>query len=90
MLSGVKEISTEVKEVGAVTRKQVKEMMGLLNQFQELSRLAQDNFVSTQRTTIGTKNQKEELKEIVRAMKSLNVLSEKMMETQRRFRLRGA
>ncbi len=90
MLSGVKEISTEVKEVGDVTRKQVKEMMGLLNQFQELSRLAQDNFVSTQRTTIGTKNQKEELKEIVRAMKSLNVLSEKMMETQRRFRLRGA
>jgi methyl-accepting chemotaxis protein len=90
MLSGVKEISTEVKEVGDVTRKQVTEMKGLLNQFQELSRLAQENFVSTQKTTIGTKNQKEEIKEIVRAMKSLNTLSEKMMETQRRFRLRGA
>lgn len=90
MLSGVKEISTEIKEVGDVTRKQVKEMRGLLNQFQELSRLAQENFISTQKTTIGTRSQKEELKEIVRAMKSLNVLSEKMMETQRRFKLRGA
>ena len=89
MLSGVKEIATEIKEVGDVTRKQVKEMRGLLTQFQELSRLAQDNFMSTQKTTIGTKNQKEEIKEIQNAMKSLTVLSEKMMETQRRFRLRG-
>ncbi|MBL6968247.1 MAG: methyl-accepting chemotaxis protein [Desulfobacteraceae bacterium] len=90
MLSGVKEISGDVKEVENLTRKQVKEMRGLLNQVQELSRLAQENFVSAQKTTIGTKNQKEEIKEIVNAMKSLNALSEKMMETQRRFRLRGA
>ena len=88
MLSGVKDISTEVKEVEDVTRKQAKEMRGLLSQFQELSRLAQENFMSTQKTTIGTKNQKEEIREIVTAMKSLNVLSDKMMETQRRFRLR--
>jgi len=71
-----------------VTRKQAKEMRGLLNQFQELSRLAQENFVSTQKTSIGTKNQKEEISEIVTATKSLNVLSEKMMKTQQRFRLR--
>ncbi len=90
MLSGVKEISTEVREVGEITRKQVKEMRGLLHQFQELSRLAHENFVSTQKTTIGTKSQKEEIMEIVRAAKSLNVLSQKMMETQERFRLRGA
>ena len=88
MLSGVKDISTEVKKVGDVTRKQAKEMRGLLSQFQELSRLAQENFVSTQRTTIGTKNQKEEIREIVTVVKSLNTLSEKMMEIQRRFRLR--
>jgi len=88
MLSGVKEISTEVKEVEDVTRKQVKEMRGLLSQFQKLLRLAQENFVSTQKTTIGTKNQKEGIKEIVIAMNSLNALSDKMMETQRRFRLR--
>ena len=62
----------------------------ILTQVQELSRLAQENFVSTQKTTIGTRNQKDELKEIVQAMKSLNDLSEKMMETQRRFRLGGA
>ena len=88
MLSGVKDISTEVKEVEDVTRKQAKAMRGLLSQFHELSRLAQENFMSTQKTTIGTKNQKEEIREIVTAMKSLNVLSDKMMETQRRFRLR--
>jgi len=89
MLSGVKEISTEVQEVGVITRRQAKEMRGLLHQFQELSRLAQENFVSTQKTTIGTKNQKEEIMEIVKEAASLNVLSQKMMETQRRFRLRG-
>ena len=89
MLSGVKEISNEVKEVGNVARKQVKEISGLLNQFQELSRLAQENFLSTQKTTIGTKNQKEEIQEIVRAANALNVLSQKMMKTQQRFRLRG-
>ncbi|MBW1862650.1 MAG: methyl-accepting chemotaxis protein [Deltaproteobacteria bacterium] len=88
MLSGVKDISAEVKEVGDVTRKQAKEMRGLLSQFHELSRLAQENFVSSQKTTIGTKNQKEEIREIVTVVKSLNALSEKMMETQRRFRLR--
>ena len=88
MLSGVKDISTEIKKVEDVTRKQAKEMRGLLSHFQELSRLAQENFVSTQKTTIGTKNQKEEIKEIVTAMNSLNVLSDKMIESQRRFRLR--
>jgi len=88
MLSGVKDISTEVKEVGDVTAKQAKEMRGLFSQFHELSRLAQENFMSTQKTTIGTKNQKEEIREIVTVVKSLNALSEKMMEIQRRFRLR--
>lgn len=88
MLSGVKDISTEVKKVEDVTRKQAKEMRGLLSHFQELSRLAQENFVSTQKTTIGTKNQKEGMREIVTVVKSLNALSVKMMETQRRFRLR--
>jgi len=88
MLSGVKDISAEVKEVGDVAGKQAKEMRGLLSQFHELSRLAQENFVSSQKTTIGTKNQKEEIREIVTVVKSLNALSEKMMETQRRFRLR--
>jgi methyl-accepting chemotaxis protein len=87
MLSGVKEIATEVKEVGEITRKQIKEARGLASQFQELSRLAQANFVSTQKTTIGTRNQKEDITEMVTAVQSLNALSEKMMTTQRRFRL---
>jgi methyl-accepting chemotaxis protein len=89
MVSGVEEISSEVKGVEAVTRKQVKEIRGLLDHIEALSRLAQANFVSTQKTTVGTKNQKEGMQQIVALMHSLNALSEKMMASQRRFRLRG-
>jgi len=89
MVSGVKEISSDVKAVEEVTLKQVKEIRGLLNHFEALSRLAQANFVSTQKTTVGTKTQKEGMQKIVELMQSLNSLSEKMMASQRRFRLRG-
>ncbi len=89
MLSGVAEISSEVKGVEDVTRHQVKEIRGLLSHFEELSRLAQENFVSTQKTSVGTRSQKEGMKEIVALMQSLNGLSERMMASQRRFRLRG-
>jgi methyl-accepting chemotaxis protein len=89
MVSGVKEISSEVKAVERVTLKQVKEIRGLLSHFEVLSRLAQQNFVSTQKTTVGTRNQKEGMQKIVELMQSLNTLSERMMASQRRFRLRG-
>jgi len=89
MVSGVKEISSEVKLVERVTLKQVKEIRGLLSHFEALSRLAQQNFVSTQKTTVGTRNQKEGMQKIVELMQSLNTLSERMMASQRRFRLRG-
>jgi len=78
-----------VKAVESVTLRQVKEIKGLLAHFEALSRLAQENFVSTQKTTVGTKNQKEGMQKIVELMQSLNTLSEKMMASQRRFRLRG-
>ena len=89
MVSGVKEISSEVKAVERVTLRQVKEIRGLLSHFDALSRLAQQNFVSTQKTTVGTRSQKEGMQKIVALMQSLNVLSERMMASQRRFRLRG-
>lgn len=87
MLSGVKDIFLQVQAMEEVMEKQVRQMRGLLSYFQELSRLAQENFVSTQKTTVATKGQEKDMKEIVNAMKSLNALSEKMMETQQRFRL---
>jgi methyl-accepting chemotaxis protein len=89
MVSGVKEISSEVKAVERVTLKQVKEIRALLSHFEALTRLAQQNFVSTQKTTVGTRNQKEGMQKIVALMQSLNTLSERMMVSQRRFRLRG-
>mgnify|MGYP006415044751 FL=1 len=89
MVSGVKEISSEVTAVEKVTLKQIKEIRGLLSHFETLTRLAQQNFVSTQKTTVGTRNQKEEMKKIVELMQSLNTLSGRMMVSQRRFRLRG-
>ena len=87
MLSGVKDIYTEVNEIEEVTSEQVKQMRGLLSHFQELSQLAHKNLVSTQKTNKATKKQKEDVKEIANAMKSLNTLSDNMKDTQRRFRL---
>jgi methyl-accepting chemotaxis protein len=86
-LKGVKDVAITIKEVESETGKQVKQMRGLLEYFQELMRLANKNFVSTQKTTIATRNQKEDMIKTVKAMKALNALSEKMMETQRRFKL---
>ena len=87
MLSGVKDIYAEVKEIEEVTSAQVNQIRGLLSHFQELSQLAHKNVVFTQKTNIATKKQEEDMKEIANAMKSLNILSENMMDTQRRFRL---
>jgi len=86
-LTGVKDIAMTIQEVEVETGKQVKQMRGLLEHFQELSRLANKNFVSTQKTTIATRNQKEDMIKIVRAMNDLNALSGKMAKTQRRFKL---
>lgn len=87
MLSGVQRISAEVREVEEVTRKQVREMRGFLARFKELAQLSQDNFMYTQKTTIGTKNQEEDIQKIYDAMQSLGSLSKKMMETQQKFRV---
>ena len=86
-LTGVNDIAMTIQEVEVETGKQVKQMRGLLGHFQELSRLANKNFVSTQKTTIATRNQKEDMIKIVKAMNNLNALSGKMVETQRRFKL---
>jgi methyl-accepting chemotaxis protein len=87
MLSGVKDIYAEVKEIEEVTSAQVNQIRGLLSHFQELSQLAHKNVDFTQKTNIATKKQEEDMKEIANATKSLNTLSENMMDTQRRFRL---
>lgn len=86
-LSDVKDISTAIKEVGEVTGKQVKQMRSLSGQFQELSSLADKNFISTQKTSVATKNQIDDIIRIAKAMKSLTALSEKMMVTQQSFKL---
>ena len=87
MLTGVQDISAAVKVIEEVTAKQVTQLRGLSGHFQELSRLAYENFVSTQKTTVATKKQKQDMEQIVTAMKSLDSLSKKMMETQQRFKL---
>jgi methyl-accepting chemotaxis protein len=87
MLSGVKDISLQVQKNEEVTGKQVQGMRKLLSYFQDLSRLAQENFVSTQKTAVATQSQKEDVEKIANAMNSLCVLSEMMIETQNHFRL---
>jgi methyl-accepting chemotaxis protein len=86
-LAGVKDIFEEVKGMEEMTGKQVRQTRGLLSQFQVLSRLANENFLSTQKTTLATNKQKENMEILMDAMDSLGKLSEKMMKTQYRFRL---
>ncbi len=87
ILTGVDDIFEEVKEIEAVNAKQVKELRNLLGHFQQFSDLAGENFVATQKTTIATQNQKEEMKKIVAVMKSLNALSRKLNTAYQRFKL---
>jgi methyl-accepting chemotaxis protein len=87
MLSGVKEISGEIKQTEGVTARQVAEMKGILTHFQSLSKLASENFVATQKTTLATRDQKGDMVKIFKAMKALDTLSENMMKTQQRFNL---
>jgi len=87
ILTGVDDIFQEVKEMEAVNAKQVKELRKLLSHFQQFSDLAGDNFLATQKTTIATQNQKEDMKEIVVVMKSLNALSEKLNTAYQHFKL---
>jgi methyl-accepting chemotaxis protein len=87
MLSGVKEISIEIKQAEEVSARQVEEMKGILIHFQSLSKLAGESFVATQKTTLATKDQKDDMVRIFKAMKALDTLSENMMKTQQRFEL---
>jgi len=87
MLSGVKEISGEIKQTEGVTARQAAEMKGILTHFQALSKLAGENFVATQKTTLATRDQKGDMVRIFKAMKALDTLSENMMKTQQRFNL---
>jgi len=88
-LSGVRDIFSEVGEVEKLTIDQVNQMKGIQGHFHELSVLARENFVLTQKTTIGTKGQEEDLKRIVNEIKTLETLSDKMLKTQKRFKLPG-
>lgn len=87
MIAGVKEIFSEVKHMEDVTSQQVEHMRGMTQHFQELSRLANESFVATQKTTIATENQNKDVRRIATAMSGLNDLSQKMIETQQRFKL---
>ena len=88
-LSGVRDIFSEVGEIEKLTLEQVNQMKGIQGHFHELSVLARENFVLTQKTTIGTKSQEEDLERIVNEIEMLEELSDKMLQTQKRFKLPG-
>ncbi len=87
MLYGVKEIFTEIKSMEAATIRQAKELRSFSIKFQELASFAAQNFESTQKTAVSTRNQKVEVRKIVSTIRLLDRLSEKMMETQQLFSL---
>jgi len=86
-LLGLREIFTEIKGMGEVTARQAEEMRSFTENFKELSSFAHKNYESTQKTTIASKNQKSEVIKITNAIRFLDKLSEKMMQTQQQFRL---
>lgn len=86
-LANVDRVYAEVKEIQDVTGKQVKEMRKILGRFQDLSRLAVENFQAARKTIQATQSQNLEMKGIINTIKSLNELSEQMMQTQQRFKL---
>jgi methyl-accepting chemotaxis protein len=88
-LTNVNYIYSEVKDIQDVTGKQAKEMRKFLDQFQDLSRLASENLQTTQKIILATRNQNMNMKRIIATMKVLNELSEKMKQTQQRFKLTG-
>ncbi|RPH49818.1 MAG: methyl-accepting chemotaxis protein [Desulfobacteraceae bacterium] len=87
MLYGVKEIFSEIKSMEESTIRQAKELRSFSDKFKELASFASQNYKSTQKTTIVTRNQKVEVKKIVSAIRLLDRLSEKMIETQQLFTL---
>jgi methyl-accepting chemotaxis protein len=87
MLYGVKEIFTEIKSMESATIRQAKELRSFSVKFKELASFASQNFESTQKTAISTRNQKVEVRKIVSTIRLLDRLSEKMMETQQLFSL---
>jgi methyl-accepting chemotaxis protein len=86
-LANVDRVYAEVKEIQDVTGKQVKEMRKILGRFQDLSRLAVENHQAARKTIQATQSQNLEMKGIINTIKSLNELSEQMMQTQQRFKL---
>ncbi len=87
MLSHVQEIFGQVTRIEETASAQMLKLGEVMKHFQELSHLAHENFVSTQKTTLAAGNQKEEARKMAAAVGSLNRLSEKMIESNKRFRL---
>ena len=87
MLNSVKGIFAEVKQMEAVTVDQMDHMQGLTENFNELTRLASENFLSTQKTSMAIENQKRDVNRIAKAINGLNGLSKKMVASQQRFKL---
>ncbi|MCF8079824.1 MAG: methyl-accepting chemotaxis protein [Desulfobacterales bacterium] len=87
MLAGVKEIFANVQDMEKANSRQMERMKGLTEHFQKLYKIAKQNFVSTQKTTVVLQNQKKDVGKIVEAVKGLSRLSEEMMEKQQTFRL---
>ena len=69
------------------TIRQAKELRSFSGKFKELASFASQNFESTQKTVVSTRNQKVEVRKIVNAIRLLDRLSEKMIETQQLFTL---
>lgn len=87
MLAGVRTIHGEMTRIEEAIKAQTEELRELLIRFEEVHRLARENFLATQRTAVATRTQREEMERIVELVDALGRLSLEMTRAQGRFRI---
>jgi methyl-accepting chemotaxis protein len=86
-LEGVNQIAEALKTIETVIDSQLQKMRALGSHFKDLSQLVRDSYNETQKTSLETKNQQADILKIVHAMQALTGLSQKMTQTQSRFKI---
>lgn len=87
VLASVKQIVTEIREFSAAVEHQVGEVRQISEQFEDLSKLANENFISTHKTLLATEEQMETMQDMFALAESLVAFYRKLDETQKQFRL---
>jgi len=87
VLTSVKQIVKEIREFSAAVEHQVGGVRQISEQFEDFSKLANENLVATHKTVVATDDQKETTEEMFALAETLVAFYHKLDERQKRFRL---